>query len=89
MEIIKKIQEILNKIFGNIDNVIKLVSKVFFAICVIGAILYLVLTMFMFELEDYVLVVVPTLLLSSLASLPIYALGEIVSQLKEINEKIK
>lgn len=89
MEIINKIQRILNKIFGNIENVIRTVAKVFFAVCIIGAIVYLVLTMFMFQLEDYVGIVVPVLLVSSLLSFPMYAFGEMVAQLKQINAKMK
>ncbi len=82
------LKNLLNKIFGNIENVIMIISKTFFSICIIGAILYLIMTLFMFELEDYIFIVVPSLLVCSLLSIPMYALGEIISQLKQINEKM-
>lgn len=84
----KKLQNLLNNIFVNVENVIKLVSKIFFSICIIGAILYLVMTIFMFELEDYIFIVVPVLLVGSLLSFPMYVFGEILTQLKQINEKM-
>lgn len=84
----EKIKNGIMKIFDNVDKVLKGFSIFAFVVCMVIAIVCLFIAI-VDGAEDYLFIVAIILVASSVLSLPLYAFGEIVTQLKRINEKIK
>lgn len=83
----EKVIKILNLIFDNVDKVIRYSAMFIFVACLVTGTVFLFMAMA--GGVDDELVVAIIVYASSITSFPLYAFGEIITQLKQINAKMK
>lgn len=83
--VMDKLSSVIMKIFNNVEKNLKSLAIFVFLGCIISAIVCLFMTI----TNEYLFTISMILFVSSVLSFPLYAFGEIITQLKQINEKIK